>query len=184
MRRNSIVDQGASDTYERLRIALFTAMLAIETILSVVYVSSTRGSDDDIAGPHIGIRRRNDNWLPRDSYRFGNYPWSLDTKLRVTFAEVCVDLFRSKAHNIRDDRIHLFRTQHNVWHRRVRGTQKDFDRNSVGGGHAANVHETRRPEFWILWQGVWRELMTFAANGFSEMSANRWINLLRTNGKQ
>jgi hypothetical protein len=172
MRRNSIVDQGASDACERLRIALFTDMLAIATILPVMYVSSTRGSDDDIGRPHISIRRRNDNWLARDSYRFGNYPCSLDTKLRVTFVDVCVDLFLCKAHNIRDDRVHLFRTQHNVWHRRVRGAQKDFDRNSVGGGHAANVHEARRPELWIFRRGVWRMLMTFAAYCFGEMPTN------------
>jgi hypothetical protein len=61
--------------------------------------------------------------------------------------------------------------------------RKDFDRNSVGGGRAAYVHETRRPEFWILRRGVWRELMTFAADGFGEMSANGWINLSRANGK-
>ena len=106
-----------------------------------------------------------------------------EANLAVTREELCDGLFLCKAHDIRGDGIDLFRTQHNVWHRRMGVAQKDFDRDSVGRGHAADVNETRRPEFWIFRRGVWRELMTFAADSFDEMSANGWINLLRADWK-
>ena len=42
-----------------------------------------------------------------------------EAKLSVTLEELRDGLFLCKTHNIRGDGIDLFRTQHNVWHRRM-----------------------------------------------------------------